>query len=75
MALYFLTITLNNFLIAKVSSSYEDFLVTAEFSKYFNKIYIVREFLMYQNFFSGSCHSSKMENFDLVIMFQREDQT
>ena len=47
---YIMTVILNNFLIAKVSSSYENFLDTAILSRYKNKIHFVREYMLYKNF-------------------------
>ena len=54
--IYFMPVILNNFLIAKVSSSYENFLNTAVLSKFKNKIHFVKEYLCYQNFIQNYCY-------------------
>jgi hypothetical protein len=65
---YFNTIILNNFLIAKVSSVYENFQVTAILSENINKIMLIKEFLMYKDFFS-KIGITKMKTFNMMIMF------
>lgn len=73
--LYFVTIILNNFLIAKVSSSYENFQQSAIFTRSKNQIHLIKEYLMYKEFFS-KCGLTTMEPFNLITMFQKvETQT
>lgn len=64
---YFMPVTLNNFLIAKVSAVYETFQETATLTMNANKIDLVKEYLMFQNFFGKNKH------YNIVVMFQRED--
>ena len=67
---YFVTIILNNFLIAEVSSVYENFQMTATLTRKKNQIHLIKEYLMYIDFFSR-CGISSMESCDLIIMLQK----
>jgi hypothetical protein len=70
--IYFNTVILNNFLIARVSSIYENFQNTSILSENRNKITLIKEFLMYKHFFS-KIGMSQMKTFNMMWMFQHKD--
>jgi len=60
---YFMPVTLNNFLIAKVSAVYETFQETATLTMNANKIALIKDYLMFQDFFGKNKH------FNIIVMF------
>lgn len=66
MMVYFMPVTLNNFLIAKVSAVYETFQETATLTMNANKIALIKDYLMFQNFIGRN------KDFNIICMFQNE---
>lgn len=65
---YFMPVTLNNFLIAKVSAVYEIFQETATLTMNANKIALIKDYLMFQEALG------KNKDFNIMIMFQSEEK-
>ena len=67
---YFMTIILNNFLIAKVSSVYENFQQSAILTRSKNQIHLITEYLMFEQF-KIKWGMAKDNAYDLILMLQR----
>ena len=65
---YFMAIILTNFLIARVSATYEDFISSFTLTVQQNQSHLINEYLQFVDFFSG-LNLCKVEDYSLIIMF------